>query len=159
MNQKPSSPPPEIPAFLLRDFQEIMADMAQCCKERSQFQADRFGLLEAELRCLMLFGDERYLTSKHIARKMNVAKSRISKIVAGLVDRGLIKRSPDPDDSRISLLSLTPEGQSLLMQVTAYSSEMSRIILQFIAPEQRVAIIESLGALRTSMKTARDLLE
>jgi DNA-binding MarR family transcriptional regulator len=149
----------EIPPYQLRAFQDLMADMAQCCKERSQFQAERFGLPEAELRCLMLFADQRYLTSKEIARRMNVAKSRVSKVVTGLTARDLVRRTPDPEDSRVSLLSLTSEGQRLLDQVTDYAREMSRVILEFIPLGQRTSILDSLGALRTSMKTARDLLE
>ncbi|MEJ2101147.1 MAG: hypothetical protein P8X68_14400 [Desulfobacterales bacterium] len=65
-----------------------------------QYQCDRFELPDAEFRCLMLFGEERYLTAKgiahkmnvvksrvSIAHKMNVVKSRVSKIVDGLIKK------------------------------------------------------------------------
>lgn len=159
MNYPSESRANEIPAFQVREFQKLMADMVQCCKERSQFQAERFGLPEAELRCLMLFGEERYLTPKNMARRMNVAKSRISKIAAGLVKRGLVRRSADPEDSRVALLSLSPEGQRILDQVTAYTRDISRAILDAVPAERRAAILDSLGALRTSMETVKDLLE
>ncbi len=97
----------EITSHQLKQFQDLIVKLFQCCQERMQYQSDRFNLPDAELRCLMLFGEERYLTPKGIAYKMNVVKSRISKIIDGLLKKDLIQRIKDPEDSRISLLSLT----------------------------------------------------
>ena len=89
----------------------------QCCQERLQYQCERFDLPDAEFRCLMLFGQERYLTAKGIAAKMDVVKSRVSKIVDGLLKKKLIQRMKDPEDSRVSLLSLTPQGHQKLNDI------------------------------------------
>jgi DNA-binding MarR family transcriptional regulator len=85
-----------------------------------QYQCERFGLPDAELRCLQLFGDERYLTAKGIAQKMNVVKSRVSKIVNGLIRRRLVQRTQDPEDSRVVLLSLTSQGQAKLAEINDF---------------------------------------
>ena len=92
----------------------------QCCQERMQYQCERFGLPDAEFRCLMLFGTERYLTAKGIAHKMNVVKSRVSKIVDGLIKKKLIQRIKDPEDSRISLLSLSADGQEKINNINKF---------------------------------------
>ena len=76
-----------------------------------QYQCERFQLPDAELRCLAIFGKERYLTAKGIALKMNVVKSRVSKIIDGLIKKKLIQSIKDPEDCRVSLLSLTPNGR------------------------------------------------
>ena len=73
-----------------KQFQILINKLFQCCQERMQYQSDRFNLPDAELRCLMLFGEERYLTPKGIAHKMNVVKSRITKIIDGLIRKDLI---------------------------------------------------------------------
>jgi DNA-binding MarR family transcriptional regulator len=75
----------EISGYQLDKFQELIAKLFQCCQERMQYQCDRFQLPDAEFRCLLLFGDERYLTAKSIAHRMNVVKSRVSKIIDGLI--------------------------------------------------------------------------
>jgi DNA-binding MarR family transcriptional regulator len=101
----------DISDYQLDKFQELIAKLFQCCQERMQYQCERFQLPDAELRCLALFGYERYLTAKSISNKMNVVKSRVSKIIEGLINKQLIQRIKDPEDSRVILLSLTPEGQ------------------------------------------------
>ena len=72
-----------------------------------RYQSERFNLPDAEMRCLLLFGEEKYLTPKGIANKMNLVKSRISKLISGLNKKGLIQKIADPEDSRTTLLSLT----------------------------------------------------
>ena len=102
---------PDVSEFQLEQFQTLISKLFQCCQERMQYQCERFQLPDAELRCLGLFGEERYLTAKGIALKMNVVKSRVSKIIDGLIKKNLVQRIKDPEDSRISLLSLTSLGQ------------------------------------------------
>ncbi len=74
----------EVTDHQLKHFQELIMKLFLCCQERMQYQCERFGLPDAEFRCLMLFGEERYLTAKGIVHKMNVVKSRVSKIIEGL---------------------------------------------------------------------------
>ena len=101
----------EVTGYQLDKFQDLIARLFQCCQERMQYQCERFQLPDAEFRCLGMFGEERYLTAKSIAHRMNVVKSRVSKIIDGLLKKGLIQRIKDPEDSRVHLLSLTPQGQ------------------------------------------------
>jgi DNA-binding MarR family transcriptional regulator len=113
-------PTADVPDYQLEQFQELILKLFQCCQERMQYQCERFGLPDAEFRCLMLFGEERYLTAKGIALKMNVVKSRVSKIIEGLLKKKLIQRIKDPEDSRISLLSLTPQGNKKLNDINGF---------------------------------------
>ena len=142
----------------LDKFQEVIAKLFQCCQERMQYQCERFSLPDAELRCLALFGEERYLTAKSIANKMNVVKSRVSKIIDGLIGKNLIQRVKDPEDSRISLLSLTAEGQAKLNEINRFLNDIhSRVLLQ-MAPDQRQSVLTNLDILKASMEAVKDLM-
>lgn len=123
-----------------------------------QYQCDRFDLPDAELRCLMLFGKERYLTAKGIALKMNVVKSRVSKIVEGLLRKKLIQRIKDPEDSRISLLSLTPQGHKKLNQINLFLEDVHHQVLLQIAPDQRKAVLTNLDILKASMEAVKEMM-
>lgn len=123
-----------------------------------QYQSERFGLPDAELRCLMLFRAERYLTAKGIAFKMNVVKSRVTKIVEGLLNKKLVQRIKDPEDSRISLLSLTPEGHKKLNQINLFLEDIHHQILLQIAPDQRQAVLTNLDILKASMEAAKEIM-
>lgn len=148
----------KIPEFQLLQFQNLVTKLFQCCQERIQYQSERFRLPDAELRCLMLFGEERYLTPKGIALKMNVVKSRVTKIVAGLEKKKFIRRTKDPEDSRIYLLSLTPQGQNKIEEIFQFLREMYQEVLRQMQPEQRNTAISSLELLTVSMKSVKEMM-
>ncbi|MGD9057114.1 MAG: MarR family winged helix-turn-helix transcriptional regulator [Desulfobacterales bacterium] len=158
LNRPSADQAKEVPDYQLKQFQELILKLFQCCQERMQYQCDRFDLPDAELRCLMLFGKERYLTAKGIALKMNVVKSRVSKIVEGLLRKKLIQRIKDPEDSRISLLSLTPQGHKKLNQINVFLEDVHHQVLLQIAPDQRKAVLTNLDILKASMEAVKEMM-
>lgn len=141
-----------IPEGQVQRFQELIYKLYQCCQDRMQSQSERFELPDAELRCLRLFGQERYLTSKGISHQMGVVKSRVTKIIEGLVNKGFIQRLKDPEDSRITLLSLTAQGQKKLTLINQYVASVNLGILSLMTPEQRNTLLAHLEVLQVSMK-------
>lgn len=142
----------------LDQFKSLIAKLFQCCQARMQYQSEKFGLPEAELRCLILFGQERYLTSKGIAPKLNVVKSRVTKIINGLVKKGLIQRVPDPKDSRVSLLALTADGQQRLDEINKFIDGIHWEVLAHMVPEQRRTLLQNLDILSASMEAVKELM-
>jgi DNA-binding MarR family transcriptional regulator len=139
----------------LRQFQTSMIRLLQCCHERMRYQSEKFGLPDAELRCLMLFEGERYLTSKSIAGRLSVVKSRVTKVIDGLVKRDLIQKVKDPEDSRVTLLSLTSKGQDKLSEIKEFNDWIHREVLMAMEPEQRKIMLTNLDILKASMESAR----
>jgi len=123
-----------------------------------QYQCERFQLPDAELRCLGLFGEERYLTAKGIAHKMNVVKSRVSKLIDGLIQKDLIQRIKDPEDSRVSLLSLTPQGQKKINDISEFLKDVHFHVLAQMAPDQRKAMLTNLEILKASMEAVKEMM-
>ena len=148
----------DVPEYQLEQFQELITKLFQCCQERMQYQCERFHLPDAELRCLGLFGEERYLTAKGIALKMNVVKSRVSKIIDGLIKKKLIQSIKDPEDSRVSLLSLTASGQHKLNEINSFLNELHGQVLSQMAPDQRQAMLTNLDILKASMEAVKELM-
>jgi DNA-binding MarR family transcriptional regulator len=149
---------PEISEYQLDKFQELIAKLFQCCQERMQYQCDRFQLPDAEFRCLLLFGDERYLTAKSIAHKMNVVKSRVSKIIDGLIRKDLIQRIADPEDSRVKLLSLTSVGQKKINDIKSFMEDVHGQVLSQMAPDQRQTMLTNLDILKASMEAVKEMM-
>jgi DNA-binding MarR family transcriptional regulator len=148
----------EISDYQIQQFQTLVTKLFQCCQERAQYQCERFQLPDAELRCLLLFGEERYLTSKGIAYKMNVVKSRVTKIVNGLVKKKFIQRIPDPEDSRITLLSLTAHGQKKLNEINKFYDFVNHQVLLQMEPEQRKTMLTNLDILKASMESVKEMM-
>jgi DNA-binding MarR family transcriptional regulator len=149
----------DVSDYQLDQFQELITKLFQCCQERMQYQCERFQLPDAELRCLGLFGEERYLTAKGIALKMNVVKSRVSKIIDGLIKKKLVQSIKDPEDSRISLLSLTSDGQDKLNEINRFLRDLHGRVLSQMAPDQRQAMLTNLDILKASMEAVKELMD
>jgi DNA-binding MarR family transcriptional regulator len=157
-NRNSTDPVADVPKYQLEQFQELILKLFQCCQERMQYQCERFGLPDAEFRCLMLFGEERYLTAKGIALKMNVVKSRVSKIIEGLLKKKLIQRIKDPEDSRVSLLSLTSIGHEKLNHINEFLNNVHNQVLLQIAPDQRKTVLTNLDILKASMEAVKEMM-
>ncbi len=95
------------------------------------------------------------MTVKGIAQKMEVAKSRVTKIMDGLTKKSLIQSTEDPNDGRVKLLSLTPAGQKKLKEIDAFLREIHQKILDQLESEQRKAVLSSLELLRSSMEAVK----
>ena len=156
MNNQAAARNESLPEYQLKHFQHLIRRLFECCQERYQYQSERFGLPDAELRCLMLFGEERYLTPKGIAQKMNVAKSRVSKIINQLVKKKLVRRIKDPADSRVHLLSLTAAGRTMWREIDEFLNDLSEKILLQVDADQRTALLNHLSILERSMEAAKE---
>jgi len=139
-------------------FQQLITKLYQCCQDRMRYQSERFGLPEAEMRCLLLFGEEKYLTPKGISSKMNLVKSRISKLISGLNKKGFIQKIADPDDSRTTLLRLTSQGHKKLNEINDFLNETHQEVLRQMEPEQRLTMMTNLELLKASMESIKELM-
>ena len=142
----------------ITQFQQLITKLYQCCQDRMRYQSERFGLPEAEIRCLLLFGEEKYLTPKGISAKMNLVKSRISKLISGLNKKGLIQKIPDPEDSRTTLLRLTSKGHKKLNEINLFLVNIHHEVLQQMEPEQRSTMMTNLELLKASMESIKELM-
>ena len=137
-------------------LEDLIEEIVQCCKERTSFLSKKFDIPEAELRCLMLFGEERYLTAKGISQKLDVAKSRVTKIINGLVKKRLVESIDDPKDARIKLIGLTSKGQKKSRELCDVTKDLHQRLLLEFEPEQRKMVISCLEILRASMEAVKN---
>jgi DNA-binding MarR family transcriptional regulator len=136
-------------------IQDLIKETIQCCNMQTAYLSQRYRIPQAELRCLLLFQGERYLTVTGIAQKLDVAKSRVTKIVAGLTQKQLVQSIDDPRDARIKLIALTQAGNKKSEEIGAFITELHQRLLLEIDPEQRKTAISSLELLRSSMETVK----
>ena len=90
----------------------------------------------------------RLATVGHLARELGSSHATAVGIVDGLVRRGLLERRTNPDDRRVTLLMLTPQGKELFCQLEADNSVLERALASLPASEQeRVAqALEAISA-------------
>ena len=136
-------------------LQDLIEEILQCCKERASYLASKFDIPEAELRCLMLFGAERYLTAKGISQRLHIAKSRVTIIIDGLIQKELVESI---HDARIKLIMLTQEGQRKSKEISSIITDLHKDLLLEFDSEQRKAVLSCLDVLRSGMEAIKKQL-
>jgi len=81
-------------------------------------------------------------------------QSTISRHLRSLEERGLIVRTPDPDDRRAQLLSLTDDGQKLLSDMAAVRQARLEEALAGWSAEERDQLQRVIGRLADSLVVA-----
>jgi DNA-binding MarR family transcriptional regulator len=158
MNEMATKVNEELLGYQAQRLQDLIAEILKCCEDRKIYETGKFGLPYAELRCLLLFEGERYLTVKGIAQKLDVAKSRVTKIVNGLRNKGLVRQVDDPHDARIKLISVTPAGQEKGNEIKAFQRGLHRQILLHLDADERKGVFAYLELLRTAMEVVKEQL-
>lgn len=70
-----------------------------------------------------------------------------SRLVASLEQQGLLRRTPDADDRRATLLAITPQGRRQLERLRGERSAFLVLRLGTLSAEQRHALVMALDAL------------
>ena len=70
-----------------------------------------------------------------IAKRLRVEAATVTRMVDILSKEGLVERSPDPNDRRVNLLSISPKGEIVLEQIFEIYDELRHHMLEGLAPE------------------------
>jgi len=155
MNEKTSAINEDLLTYQAHRLQELIAEMLKCCEDRKVYESGKFALPYAELKCLLLFDGQRYLTVKDSAQKLEVAKSRVTKLVNGLKKKQLVEEIDDPKDARIKLISLTPAGHTKFNEIATFQRELYRTILLQVDADERKHVLSKLELLRSAMEAVK----
>lgn len=79
---------------------------------RAQERASEGELSSPQLIALSRLDRLGPMTTAELARREQITPQAMGATVAGLEQRGLVTRRPDPADARRSILTLTPEGRT-----------------------------------------------
>ncbi len=98
-----------------------------------------------QLRVLILAGREQQSMTS-IAEDLGVHASNATRTCERLVRAGLLDRTPDTEDRRRVVLTLTADGERLLAQVMERRRERVVAIMEQMSREDRAALASSLAA-------------
>jgi long-chain acyl-CoA synthetase len=97
--------------------------------------------------------------SSAIARRLAVRPPSVTGVVDGLVARGLVERTSDPEDRRLVSLGLTDEGRRLLEQCDAAVDErLDRIAAHLVERDDRKRAIGDLALWHRAMTAHREAM-
>ena len=106
-----------------------------------------FGVSLMEWRSVALLGAHQPLSLNELARHAGLDKSQMSRVVAGLAERGFVLRGVDMDDGRGVRLSLTRPGLKLYEGLIAAANERNAAFDAALTPNERVQLDAMLAKL------------
>ncbi len=98
----------------------------------------------AHVRAMHMLAPDRTLAMKDLAEQLQLTPPSVTALTRRLVQTGLVRREPHPEDSRVSLLSLTAEGQALLQELYQSHLERMRRLLQGLTMEEQQLFLDLL---------------
>ena len=87
------------------------------------------------------------LSQQELAARLGLEKSTVSRLAAGMAERGWLSRERDAVDRRLYRLRLTDEGRDVAGRVGAEISAHHRVVLAELTQDERHALGIGLGAL------------
>ncbi len=143
-----------MPIPTLPDQQQISA-----LREFNRFYTARLGLLRrkhldgdfslTEARLLYEIGARPGLTASSLRNTLGLNAGYLSRTLALLTKRKLLRQSPSKLDAREKLLSLSPTGRSAVAQLNKQSSLHIQGLLANLAPADRDNLLVSLANVRS----------
>jgi DNA-binding MarR family transcriptional regulator len=137
------------PALLLTNFTPFRLNrLATGVSEHlSAVYKQRFDLEVPEWRVIVTVGPTWSCTAQQIADTTRMHKTRVSRAIAHLVQRGLIERTSNADDRREMDLRLTKAGRSMYSELVPLALERERALLSCFSEEEVRAFHEGLERL------------
>ena len=101
------------------------------------------GLTPMDYALLRLFLRREQWTATYMAELLPVKPSRISRLVAKLVDMGLIRRRRHRSDRRVVLLTLTDYGRALTQELYRTIEAYEAALQQGVSDGEKSALVSS----------------
>ncbi len=89
---------------------------------------------------------------QQVADTLGTDITTFSRQVRSLMKINLIKKTPDPNDRRISILSLTEEGKQVALDIDQQMNQYLEDVFASMSPEEKEMVLHSLQLLNKSMQ-------
>lgn len=96
---------------------------------------------------MAVVNDKQEISVVSLARLEMVSHPTMSRIISGLVRKGLVTRSPNPADKRSHSLALTAQGRQVYLAISARRIALFRALLHRLSPAAIEEIVDALDDL------------
>lgn len=105
------------------------------------------GVTPSQYSALSLLGRHGPLRLGELARREQISKSTVTRLVAGLERGGLVRRTEDDSDGRSAFVELSTEGRDLLSEMTRGSNDYLRDRLKALNEHDRALLADAVEIL------------
>ncbi|GAA3311557.1 MarR family winged helix-turn-helix transcriptional regulator [Streptomyces cinereospinus] len=102
---------------------------------------------------LRVLAERPELSLAQLARRCHVRPQTMARIVTALEERGFMARSPHPESQRAISLMVTPEGRTVLDEMTRAVNEIQTDLAQVLPPDQAELLNTALRSCAAVLET------
>ncbi|WP_055482650.1 MarR family transcriptional regulator [Sphaerimonospora mesophila] len=92
------------------------------------------------------------IETRHTAAEAGISKGTLTGIIKTLESRGLIERRQHPDDRRLALLRLTPEGLALMEEIFPAFNAEEAFVVDPLSGEEALHLADTLRRIITHLE-------
>lgn len=132
-----------------------LTDRAEQVRSFNRFYTRRIGVLQdrmlgsefslTELRVLYELSSRGAARASDLRSDLGLNAGYLSRVIASLEARGLLQKSPNPEDARSHLLSLTAHGQETFQPYDEASRQEAMALLEPLTEAQRQGVVEAMA--------------
>jgi DNA-binding MarR family transcriptional regulator len=142
--QKPAVVELQLNQFLPYRMVNLAANMSLAL---SKIYKKEFDLNIAQWRVLAQLGEQQALYAKDIGEITAMDKSKVSRAVKSLQEKGYINRQTDKNDNRAAYLSLTQQGKALYKKIVPKALDWENQLLAVLDKHEGEALLQVLNKL------------
>lgn len=88
-------------------------------------------------RILFILWKKDHLTISEISEKTSLAKNTVSVVINGMVNKGIVTRTINPENRRQTIISLTDYARSLQAKYEVVSEQMNTLFYQGFSEDEQ----------------------
>ncbi|WP_313437027.1 bifunctional helix-turn-helix transcriptional regulator/GNAT family N-acetyltransferase [Stenotrophomonas sp.] len=146
-----------------------LVDRAEQVRRFNRFYTRRIGVLQdrmlgsefslTELRVLYELSSRGAARASDLRNDLGLNAGYLSRVIASLEGRGLLQKTPNPDDARSQLLGLTRSGQATFQPYDEASRQEAMALLEPLSEAQRQGVVDAMTRISTLLgERSRDYL-
>ena len=112
-----------------------------------------FKLTRPEWRVLAAIVELGKASPSHVGHRASMAKVKVSRAVQGLIAKGLVRRTPDPDDGRSFLLRLTRKGADTHARLVPLGQKTEAKVFENLSGADKAALERILAKITAGLET------
>jgi DNA-binding MarR family transcriptional regulator len=121
----------------------------------SRIYAEKYGLSIPQWRVLVTLAEYGELQASQVTELTSLDKVQVSRAVAGLSERGLLRRRSSERDSRAALLCLSDTGQTLFHRIEPEVLAWEQALLAPLEPAEQEVLFALIDRLELRLQEMR----
>lgn len=122
----------------------VLSRAARCVTDRISENIRSYGLNPTEFAVLELLYHIGSQPIQAIGKKVLIASSSITYVVDKLETKKLVRRTPNPEDRRVIMVAITPQGIERMDQIFPGHAQAIHTILSAVKDEDKNELIQQL---------------